>query len=118
LLVAQAFDLIQDLVRKTDRRHCDYADLSAAAKKVMAVCEYVEEMSDQAIKLEKKMELAGKIVFPKEEHIVLALPHRKFLWEDTVAVSSTFHPYGNVLAKRVSVFVEPLKRLVRLCSFG
>jgi len=32
-------------------------------------------MSDHASKMEKKMELAAKITFPKDSQFVLALPH-------------------------------------------
>ena len=78
----------QDLVKKTDNKHCDYLNLQGALLKIVTVCEYVEQMSDHAIKLEKKMELATKILFPKDASVVLALPHRKYLWEDSVTLSA------------------------------
>merc|ERR1712137_222014 len=81
--------MLADLVSKTSENHCDYDNLQEALQKVVAVCEHVEEMSDHASKMEKKMELAARIIFPKEEPVRLALPHRKFLWEDNGAIITT-----------------------------
>merc|ERR1712137_1027342 len=74
--------MLEDLLRKTEPTHCDYVNLEAASQKISAVCEHVEVTSDHASRLEKKMELAGKIVFPKGDPVTLALPHRLFFFSD------------------------------------
>lgn len=75
-------------MRSTWKDHRDFENLSVAGEKVQSVCELVEFMSDQAFKLEKKMELVKKIKFPKKgmEPITLAAPHRKYVWEDDVSL--------------------------------
>lgn len=82
--------ILADLVSKTGADHCDHENLVEAGKKIELVCEHVEEMSAHASKMEKKMELAARIIFPKDEPIVLALPHRKYFWEDHAIISTSF----------------------------
>lgn len=93
--------MLIDLVKKTSPDHCDYENLVEASEKIEAVCEHIEEMSDHAEKMEKKMELAAKIIFPKDSQIVLALPHRKYSWEDNCTVTTNFVVHkGNALQKK------------------
>lgn len=96
--------ILADLVNKTGEDHCDHEDLVNAAKKVQSVCEHVEEMSAHASKMEKKMELAARIIFPKDEPIVLALPHRKYFWEDHSLITTSFVVNNrNQLQKKVNL---------------
>merc|ERR1712137_505856 len=99
--------MLEDLLRKTEPTHCDYVNLEAASQKISAVCEHVEVTSDHASRLEKKMELAGKIVFPKGDPVTLALPHRQFLWEADATVTTNYPTQKNtfLMKRAVRLFV-------------
>ena len=106
--------MLLDLLDKTWVEHCDFEDLSKASGSVRSsyssskgsrltvssfsqiseICGLVEFMSDKAIRLERKMEVAQSVVLPRKWDFTLTAPHRNFLWEDSAQVSIVLKPFG------------------------
>jgi len=109
--------LLTDLYRKTWEDHLDYATLQNATTAVNSICNHVEEMSAQAVKHEKKMEIAKNVIFPKGmENIVLAAPHRKFVWENVASLALLYPATGKSLTlNKVQVFA--FTDLIMFCEY-
>ena len=103
---------LKELSAKTNFDHCDYLNLQTASDRVVSICDHVEQMTEQSIRLEKKMELAAKISFAKNDNITLALPHRKYLFDETVTLTTSFPVRGRSIREKVisppSSFLHPL----------
>lgn len=112
--------MLDDLLRKTDPKHCDKNDLVEAHAQIQSVCEHVEETSDHAQRLEKKMELAARIIFPRDEPTILAEPHRQFLCNCACVVTTSFIVNKHHLLKKVTTFQnnqKSNKNLTKTFSF-
>lgn len=76
--IPRYFLLLQDLVRHTGTDHPDYVNLDAAAQKVQAVAEYMNEKKREAENIMKVTEIQEMIEGDCEP---LAQPHRRFVKE-------------------------------------
>jgi len=76
--IPRYFLLLQDLVRHTSSDHPDYANLAAAAQKVQAIAEYMNEKKREAENIMKVTEIQEMIEGDCE---TLAKPHRRFVKE-------------------------------------
>lgn len=76
--IPRYYMLLQDLVRHTGTDHPDYANLDAAAQKVQAVAEYMNEKKREAENIMKVTEIQEMIEGDCEP---LAQPHRRYVKE-------------------------------------
>lgn len=60
------------------------------------MCQHVEQRSEQALKIEKKLEIAKNVIFPKGEEIILAAAHRNFILDEDVLLETLDKSQSNV----------------------